>query len=382
MFRLARTALRLLSDRRNFLLLALAAITMATPGKAQTPAEWAEVVAAARKEGEVIVWSQAGEERRKLLKDAFEKDNPGITVRLFQAGSSSQRDSRFLQELKAGVFKADVFAGGGGSALARLMPQNMLRPIKPLLRPETLRPDKWLTSTPPWVDNKKEYMISAGAQAYPSATANAEVSGVTRWDDLLDTKWNGKIVMLDPRKSGSGFAFTVFLYNEPSLGIDYMRKFFAGGRVVFASDDRQQAEWVDNGRALIGINVRATETEALQSVGGKLKVLDDLTNGAGEKVAAVVDSDGIVYLPNLDPLPHPNAARVYVNWFYSKEGQQALVDNIGIGSNHAEVDQRKVSKWLRPRPGVRFVNVNTEDVVNEEAASKMRKIVAEIIGQK
>ena len=31
-------------------------------------------------------------------------------------------------------------------------------------------------------------------------------------------------------------------------------------------------------------------------------------------------------IPNLNPLPHPNAARVYANWMFSKQGQQAMVD--------------------------------------------------------
>ena len=71
--------------------------------------------------------------------------------------------------------------------------------------------------------------------------------------------------MPDPLKSGSGFAFSVFMYHEPNLGVEYMKKFFARKRIVYDQDDRQNAEWVDSGRALIGITIRPVETEALQA---------------------------------------------------------------------------------------------------------------------
>jgi iron(III) transport system substrate-binding protein len=342
---------------------------------------WSEVVAAARKEGEVIVWTQAGDDRRKFLKDAFEKDNPGITVRLFQAASSSQRDSRYIQERTAGIFKADVFVGGGASATARLLPENLLRPMKPLLRAETLDPKKWLTKEAPWMDLAKERIIVSDVLAYPTATVHKSVTDLTSFEQLLDPKYDGKIVMPDPRKSGSGFSFTIFMYHEPTLGEAYIKQFFARNRIVFVQDDRQNAEWVDSGRALVGINIRPAEIEALQKVGGTLRIVGDLTF-KGEKVGSTLGSDGAIFVPAIDPLPNPNAARVYLNWFLSKPGQQALVDIIGVGSHHAEVDQSRLSTWTKPRPGVRYLNLMTEPINTEAAVNKMRKIVNDAIDGK
>lgn len=365
---------------RTMVCACLAIATLAsTPGWSQD--DWGQVVAAARKEGEVIVWSQAGEERRRFLKDAFEKDNPGITVRLFQAASSSQRDSRFIQERKAGIFKADVFVGGGASATARLLPEKLIRPMKPLLRAETLDPKRWLTKEAPWMDLAKEHIIVSDVLAYPAATVHKSVTDLTTYEQLLEPRFDGKIVMPDPRKSGSGFSFTVHAYHEPLLGGDYLRRFFARNRVVFVQDDRQNAEWVDSGRALVGINIRPTETEALQKIGGSLRIVGDLTS-KGEKIGNSLGSDGAIFVPAIDPLPNPNAARVYLNWFLSKPGQQALVDIIGIGSNHAEVDQSRVSRWAKPRPGVRYLNLMTEPLNTDAAVNKMRQIVTDAIDGK
>jgi iron(III) transport system substrate-binding protein len=360
------------------LLLAAAAIFLLTTGRdARAEDDWNKVLAAAEREGKVIVWGQAGDDRRKFWKEAFEKDHPRIAVRLFQAPSSSQRDSRYIQERRAGVFNGDVFVAGAGSATARLLYDELIRPVKPLLRPETLDPKKWLTKEVPWMDNKKERLLISDAVAYPIATVHNSVS-LTSFEELLDPKYDGKILMPDPLKSGSGFAFSVFMYHEPNLGIEYMKKFFARKRIVYDQDDRQNAEWVDSGRALIGITIRPVETEALQAVGGTLKILDDLT-AKGERVGLIVGSEGVAFVPNIDPLPNPNAARVYLDWFYSKAGQQALVDIVKIGSNQAEVDQSKVSKWAKPRPGVRYFNNMVESYNTNEAVQQMRQIIAEIL---
>jgi iron(III) transport system substrate-binding protein len=365
-------------QRRIHLVLAAAAILLlAADRNARAEDDWSKVVAAAEKEGKVIVWGQAGEDRRKFWKDAFERQHPRIAVRLFQAPSSSQRDSRYVQERRAGVFSGDLFVAGAASATARLLSEGLIRPIKPLLRPETLDPRKWLTGDVPWMDNKKERILVSDAVAYPVATVHRLVN-LTSFEELLDPKYDGKILMPNPLKSGSGFAFAVFMYHEPNLGVEYMKKFFARKRIVYDQDDRQNAEWVDSGRALIGIDIRPVETEALQAVGGTLKILDDLT-AKGERIGLIIGSDGVAFVPNIDPLPNPNAARVYLDWFYSKAGQQALVDTIKIGSNQAEVDQSKVSRWAKPRPGVRYLNLMIENYNTNEAVQQMRQIIADIL---
>jgi iron(III) transport system substrate-binding protein len=364
--------------RRIHLVLAAAAIlVLTTDGNARADDDWNRVVAAAEKEGKVIVWGQAGEDRRKFWKDAFERAHPRIAIRLFQAPNSSQRDSRYIQEKRAGVFSGDLFVGGAASATARLLSDGLIRPVKPLLRPETLDSRKWLTKEVSWMDNKKEHILVSDAVAYPVATVHSSVK-LTSFEELLDPKYDGKILMPDPLKSGSGFAFAVFMYHEPNLGMEYMKKFFARKRIVYNQDDRQNAEWVDSGRALIGIDIRPVETEALQAVGGTLKILDDLT-AEGERVGHIIGSDGVAFAPNIDPLPNPNAARVYLDWFYSKAGQQALVDIIKIGSNQAEVDQSKVSRWAKPRPDVRYFNNMSEDYNTNEAVEQMRRIITDML---
>jgi ABC-type Fe3+ transport system substrate-binding protein len=83
-----------------------------------------------------------------------------------------------------------------------------------------------------------------------------------------------------------------------------------------------------------------------------------LLKAQGKLVDSNGGSHGIMFIPNLTPLPHPNAAKLYANWFYSREGQQAMVDIIGRASRRVDVDNTKLPEWGRPRPDVQYMNLN------------------------
>ena len=321
-------------------------------------AEWSRIVEAARQEGEVIVWGQAGEERRRFWKDAFERAYPGIRVNLFQASSSSERDSRFLMEYEAGVARVDVLVAGSASANARVKPIGALQSVRPLLRPEVLDPKNWRDGKLIWVDSEQEYFLLSDTIAAPAVAVHRSIAEgeIQSWDDLLNPKYRGKIVMLDPRGSGRGFAAATFLYYYPGLGPEFTKEFYRNG-IVFSSDERQNAEWVDSGRMLIYVYPNEREIESLRSVGGTLRVIPVL-KVKGMPAGSVLGSDGILFIPNINPLPHPNAARVYVNWFYSREGQQAMADIMRIPSNRVDVDVKNVPSYTVPQPGVDYMVLN------------------------
>jgi ABC-type Fe3+ transport system substrate-binding protein len=45
----------------------------------------------------------------------------------------------------------------------------------------------------------------------------------------------------------------------------------------------------------------------------------------------------------LKNLPHPNAAKVFVNWLLSRDGQEVFTRGMGVGSRRLDVDTR----WLK-----------------------------------
>jgi ABC-type Fe3+ transport system substrate-binding protein len=351
------------------------------PATANSP-EWAKIVEAAKKEGEVVVWSQAGNSRREFAKDSFEKAYPNIKVNLFQAATSVERDSRYVQEFKAGLAKVDVMIGGSLGAVANIKPIGGLKPIKPMLREDILDVKNWADNKLLWGDKENQYMLISDGLAYPAVTVNRTVKAaeLQNWEQLLDPKYDGKIVMRDPRGSGSGYAATLFLYYSPELGPEFVDRFFKNGRIVFSSDERQNVEWIDSGRMLIGVYARWQEVEKLQEVGGRLTGIPFL-KAKGKAIASVSSTDGIAFLPK-DPVPHPNAAQVYVNWFYSKEGQQALVNTIKTSTYHKQVDLKQVSEMVRQRAGVEYRNMNDEFFSAPQVTKDMRDAVTKAIGKK
>ena len=332
-------------------------------------ADWPAVLDAAKKEGHVIVWGENGPAGKAFEKDAFEKAYPGITVDLFQANTQSERDQRFIQEYKAGVAKVDVEISGSAGVNANIKPQGMLQDIHPFLRPQILDPKNWLNNEVLWVDKEHKYMIQGDTGVLPIVTNKSLAPDITSWSDLVDPKFKGKIVMTDPRQSGGGFAMGVFMYN--ALGSDFTSKFY-GNSPVFSPDEQTNIEWVDSGKMLAGVGTRPIMITNLLKVGGTVRPHASLKAPDGGAIASYSGSSGILFLPNLNPLPDPNATKVYVNWFYSKEGQQAMVDILNQPTHRVDVDMSKLPDWAVPKAGVKYMDLNDEQYTATGQVKAMR----------
>jgi ABC-type Fe3+ transport system substrate-binding protein len=320
--------------------------------------DWNAVIAAAKKEGEVIVWSTSSDPRRKFLTEGFNKAYPDIKVNLFMAPSTSERDTRFINEYKAGVAKVDIIVSGGGNMNQALKPQGMLQPARNMLRPELFDTKLWRGGKLNWGDEEEKYLLMADSTTSPMATLNSSVdeNEVQSWDDLLKDKFKGKIVMIDPRIAGGGWAAGIFMYFVQGLGEDYMKKLF-DHRVVLSSDERTNAEWTDSGKMLVDVWAQAVQISQLEKLGSKVKPVHVLKT-AGKPLGAFLSNETGVGFPNLNPLPHPNAARVYADWLYSKDGQQAMVDLETIGSLRMDVDVSKMPSYSVIEPGIESVYTN------------------------
>jgi ABC-type Fe3+ transport system substrate-binding protein len=340
--------------------------------------EWERVLAEARREGEVIVWGDAGDDAREHQKDAFERAYPGIRVTLFQATSSTERDSRLLQELDAGVAKLDIMIAGSAGANARVKPAGGLQDARPMqILPEVFDPQKWLDGKLTWVDEEEKYILMGDAFVTPALAVNKSVnpSEIQSWWDLLDPKWRGKIVMTDPRQSGAGFARGVFFFNTPELGPDFMRRFFSETGIIFSQDERQNLEWAISGRVLATISPNPFEIVESQKLGLEFGLIPTLRVNATKVADSYSGSQGIAMVPNVDPLPHPNAAKVYYNWFYSQQGMQALQDIRSRTSRRLDVDKSKLPEFIVPKPGVEYLNLNNPQATATETVQAMRDVV-------
>ena len=205
-----------------------------------------------------------------------------------------------------------------------MKPAGALQPIKPfLVTPEVTDPDNWKGGHM-WVDAEEEYMyIGDGATNAAMAIADSvDPASITSWESLLDPRFKGKIIMTDPRGSGGGGALTAFwmwapAYGDPNphLGPDFITELFSTQDVVFSSDRDFMFDQINNGNMLIHIAPDAAIYRSLLEIGAAPEIIETLpVVEGGPTIARISGSPGIIFVPNID-LPHPNATKVYVNWF-------------------------------------------------------------------
>jgi iron(III) transport system substrate-binding protein len=288
----------------------------AQPASAQS---WAEVVKAAEAEGEVNVHGGPGRAYAAALSEAFAKAYPKIKIN-YDGGPSREVLPKIIRERQSNIFTWDVFVGGAPSLFQILKPINAFAPLKPaLILPEILEDKAWRGGFDAgWMDNDKKY--SYGFDLTEDATVLVNWDFVKKADlqtvqDLLKPQFAGKIVSHDPRLPGEGmFTFQTFYLN---FGEQFVVDMLTKQKVLYTDQRRQAAEWLVRGQYPIGF---ATPVEDIQSFQkqGLGKNIEVFRVGVNKMSAG--SGFGMVTL--MDRAPHPNAAKVYVNWLLSKEGQE------------------------------------------------------------
>jgi iron(III) transport system substrate-binding protein len=313
--------------------------------------EWEQTVAAARREGKLVILGPPGADARDALTAGFQKRYPEIQVE-FSGGSGAQTAPKILTERGAGQYLGDVHIGGTTTMLTSLVPAGALDPIQPYLAgPETREASAWLNGRFDYSDDAAQYnLVFTSAVKAPLAYHPRQVnpSELKSYKDLLDPKWRGKVSMRDPRTAGPGLATATFLYMTPSLGPEYLRQFLTSG-VIFSTDDRQVLDWVARGQYPIALAPSELETVELSKKGLPIALLDAHDLQEGSYLTAAFGSVAV-----LNRAPHPNAVKVYLDWLLSREGQTDWSVASGYPSRRLDIPTDHLTKATIPRPGVPY----------------------------
>ncbi len=307
--------------RRIYLLLTIVVMVAVgyLPTAAAAPAwqeEWEKVLAAAKKEGTVSMIGLAGSRLKDSLTLAFEKKY-GIKVE-YSALRGSEIGPKVSVERKAGKFLWDICVGGPTSPLLVLLPGGMLDPIEPaLILPDVKDPKHWRGGRIEYLDAGKHILMMMVTQR-GTLVVNPKVvkpDSINSYKDLLNPKFKQKIVMDDPTMSGPGQATFMFFYMHPELGPNFIRA-LAKQEPMALRDWNQELEGVAREKYLVLIGIFDTLVEDRIATGVPLAVIDPRKIKEGSDTSS---NAGAVSLFNR--APHPNAAKVYINWLLSKEVQ-------------------------------------------------------------
>jgi iron(III) transport system substrate-binding protein len=278
-------------------LAALAGAAGGASAQSGSQTDWDKVVAEAKKEGKVVVYNGTNFKIVRKLGDAFQKQH-GIPVEVLDGRASEIRE-RIRTEQAAGRFIGDVSYTGATSGALQAA-DGALQPHGGLPLGKTL--------AEPLADDGMFLPASAGNFALLINT-NLVKEDIKSWRELEDPKWAGKILSDDPRALGAGQVWFEVTYR--TLGRDFHEKIAAHKPVisrVFAESNRRIAR----GEFPIYLPFNVSEYQSLK----------------GLPIKVIIPQEGVPYVPFgsslLKGAPHPNAARLFMNFLLEPEQQVAF----------------------------------------------------------
>jgi iron(III) transport system substrate-binding protein len=330
-------------------------------------AEWDKTVAAAKKEGKIVLYMRRYD---GVLKE-FAKKYPEITP-VIVTGEGGVLGARILAERRADKYLVDIYVGGPYTAASMLIPGNVVDSIPDkLILPEVLDQSKWITGKHRYTDPERKYnfafLATPGSRQLSYNSNLVDPKKITSYKDLIDPKWKGKIVSIEPNSTFIGAA-AQFMYYNPHLGPDYFRAFFGGMDITFARNNRQMTDWLASGKYALCVGCLYVEKANQQGL--PVDVLDSSFFAEGASFQAASGSISLI-----NKAPHPNAAKVFLNWLLSREGQIAAQENTdnGIHFNSGRIDIPKdiVDPEYRLTPGKEYFDQNSPDWADIDAVKKL-----------
>jgi iron(III) transport system substrate-binding protein len=353
--------------RRAAIAVALATLFAASIAHAAA-SDWDDLVKAANAEGEVDVHGGPGKLYEQVLTQGFRRAFPQVKV-VFSGSSGRDAIPQITRERSAGVYNWDVYVGGTPSILQSLMPAGAFVPLRPaFMLPEITDDKNWFGGLDlGWMDTAKRYVLGF------EATVTAPV--MVNWDfvahddlkthaDLLAPRFANKIVWDDPRLPGAGVGVGQRLLNN--FGADFLQRLYAEQKIVYSTNPRQEAEWLVRGQYPIGLGTAAEEIGPFQQQG-----LGKNISGFDLHLPHPTMSTGFGTVSLMDRAPHPNAAKLYINWLLSKAGQ---TDWGSTGHNSRRLDVPHPDPASFPAAGMDYGADQSEAAIpSREAAADLAK---------
>src|SRR2546427_383758 len=323
-------------QRRELILAAL--IVWLSPSHfeaANGQTEWEKTLAAAKKEGTLVVGIPASAELRKAI-DARFQEKFRIPLELFPS-RGPENATRIINEYNAGVRYFDAFVAGGATPLT-MVSSGAADEVQPyMILPEVKDPKNWWGGHI-WEDNVSTKRYIYAFQCYTSETfwyntSQVQPQEIRSYDDLLNAKWKGRIGFLDPRNPGSGQNSWTFLWKVK--GEEYLKK-LAQQDLLVTQNQRQIADGLAKGKLAFTIGLSHYSYEPFMKSGLPISPIPRIKEGGQA-------NNGSGVLTVVKKPPHPNAAKIFVTWLLSKEGQELYGKAMVQGTRRLDVD----TQWLK-----------------------------------
>jgi iron(III) transport system substrate-binding protein len=256
-------------------------------------------LAAAKREGEVVVYASMNLGEANLLSGKFEQRYPFIKVKLNRTGSEKLL-TRVLTEARAKKSFADVIQTVEFSmhvltsrgVLGRYLPQANR------LYANDFKEDGYWTTV-----YYNPYVVAYNTRLVPPRAIPRT------YEDLLDPKW-GKNMMMGGTKADWFAGVLQIMGREP--GLKYMRA-LARQQPSLREGHELLAQLVVAGEGALDVNIPASSVDRVKEKGAPI---DWTAVGAAPAVMVGIGQSA--------EAPHTNAAKLYIDFVLSREGQKIL----------------------------------------------------------
>ena len=286
-----------------------------------------ELIAAARKEGQVIYYTSTDLPVAERLAKAFEAKYPGIAVRVERTGAE-RVFQRIGQEYASNIHAVDVVNSSDAAHFIVWKRDSILLPfvtedVAKFYPPEHRDPDGQFASWRVWLSIIAYNTNMVKAEEAPKSFA-----------DLLDPRWKGKIVKAHPGYSGTIMTATYQMQRD--LGWSFFEQ-LAKQNIMQVQSSADPPKKLELGE------------RAVMADGNEYNIFQ--MKEAGRPVEPVYATEGspLIIGPNgiFKGSPNPNAAKLFQSFCFSRDAQQLIIDTGGLRSVHPQTQEKPGRKPFR-----------------------------------
>ncbi len=350
------------------IVLSTAGFSFAAQAKPSWQQEWERTLEAAQKEGALSLYLLEGDGELGAVAQTFQKKFPEIKVAT-TPGRGNTLGPRIMAERRAGKFLVDVYIAGTTTAYEVFYRAKILDSVRAaLILPDVVDESRWWLGRHHYIDPEGQYIfvyVGNVGQYVSYHTQSVEPGEIRSYRDFLRPKWKGKILSRDPKISGSQRIGLRMFYHTPELGADFIRRLYGAMDITITQEIRQATDWLARGKFAICFFC----SEILKVKAQGLPVDEFHTAQWSDSRTISAGNMGSIVMPS--QAPHPNAARVFVNWLLSREGQTvfqraANTPNNSEESLRTDVPRDGVRSEVRRIDGVKYLLVDKPEYIEME----------------
>ncbi len=275
----------------------------------------AALIEGAKKEGKVVWYNMLTVVEANVVAKKFHEKYPFITAEMYRSGAENMMTKITAEnQAKKYIFDVLMITAAESELLRRKgLFAKYLSPERKFF-PENLRDAEGY-----WTDQ----YLNLNVIGYNTKLVSRQDLPKT-YEDLLKPRWKGRMGM--DTKAYNWFA-SVIKHMGEKKGLEFMKK-LGEQNILFRTGRTLNAQLVGAGEVQLGIAVYNQRIEEMKEKGAPVEWL------ALEPV-----------VPEIHPLslsahaPHPNAARLFLDYLLSKEGQEVIASFFRIPSR-SDVEPR------------------------------------------